>query len=49
MGKGLYILQQSNLGKEIIEFITNYGDLVKTKNRDNVVIQIAFKNAIKKL
>ena len=44
MEKGVYILQQSNLEKEIIEFITYHGDLVKTKNRDNVVIQITFKN-----
>ena len=44
MKKGIYILQQSNLEKEIIEFITFHGDLVKTKNRDNVVIQITFKN-----
>lgn len=44
MNKGIYILQQSNLEKEIIEFITYHGDMVRTKNRDNVVIQITFKN-----
>jgi len=44
MNKGIYILQKSNLENEIIEFITFHGDMVKTKNRDNVVIQITFKN-----
>lgn len=41
---GIYLLQQSNLSEEVIQFITEYKTLPLTKNRDNVIINIKFKN-----
>ena len=44
MKAGIYLLQQSNLDKEIIEFITVYQSVPLTKNRENVIIKFTFKN-----
>jgi 5-methylcytosine-specific restriction endonuclease McrA len=42
---GIYLLQQSNITKETLKFISFYNSVPKTKNRDNVIVQIKFKNS----
>ena len=41
---GIYILQQSNLSSETIKYIFKYKNIPKTKNRENVVIQMTVIN-----
>lgn len=42
--EGIYLLQQSNLSNETIQYIFKYKDLPNTKNRNNVVIQMTVLN-----
>jgi hypothetical protein len=44
LNAGIYLLQQSNLDKEIIEFITKYESVPFTQNRENVIIKFIYKN-----
>ena len=44
MEGGVHIIQQSNLDKEVIDFITVYHEVPTTKNRENVIIKFSFKN-----
>ena len=44
MKTGIYLLQQSNLDKEIIDYITMWMDTPFTQNRENVIIKFIFLN-----
>ena len=41
---GVYILQQSNLNDDILKYINAYSKVPKTKNNENVIVQIKVKN-----
>ena len=45
MNSGIYLLQQSNITKETLKFISYYNSVPKTKNIDNVIVQIKYKNS----
>jgi hypothetical protein len=41
---GIYLLQQSNIDDEVLNYISTYGELPKTKNRGNVIIKFEYFN-----
>ena len=44
LSEGIYLLQKSNITEETLQFISLYNSVPKTKNRDNVIVQISYKN-----
>lgn len=42
---GIYILQQSNINKEVLQYISKYSSVPKTKNNENIIVQITVKNS----
>ena len=44
MEEGIYIINKSNITQETINFIQEYEEIPKTKNRDNVIVKFDYKN-----
>ena len=45
---GVYILQQSSLNKDVIQYVCKYSAVPRTKNNENSIIQIKITNGEKK-
>jgi hypothetical protein len=43
-GGSIYLLSQSNLNKEVIDFIRTYKSVPKVRNRDNVIVKFSYYN-----
>ena len=46
MESGIYLLQQSNLNKEIIQFITKYNNVPRNTSRKHSIIQFKFERGL---
>ena len=45
---GVYILQQSSLNKDVIQYVCKYSAVPRTKNNENSIVQIKVSNGEKK-
>jgi hypothetical protein len=44
MKKGIYLIQKSNITDETLKFISYFRKVPRTKNRDNVIVQMSYIN-----